>query len=437
MTDDAASKKRSSKAVTEVSDEARLLEVVHTLTRNVGAGRLDQRIDTADHSGAQLELIECVNSLVDAYEAPIREITEALRHLASGDLSFRIASEFNGEFNELKDGANGLADKLDTTVRAIVDNSSSLSTSSEQLSHLSNQMSGAAEESSTHASCVSSAQDAVAQNIQSVSSATEEMSASIQEIAKNASTAAEVARNAVIAASESSAKMDELDRSSTEIGQVVKLITSVAQQTNLLALNATIEAARAGEAGKGFAVVANEVKELAKQTTRATEDIEAKVAMIQTNTEGAVTAISQISEIIGKINELQAFISTMVDQQTASSSEVSRNMTEVAAGINEISKNINESAFAATQVSKGLGEIATGANEVARNVAEAATGVTDLTGRITEASVMVGEAGRYIGRSCKATEDCSDGMSRMSVLVDTISETLQAIEELSKAETEG
>ena len=171
MTDNAANKKESSKAVTEASDEARLLEVVHTLARNVGAGRLDQRIDTADHSGAQLELIECVNSLVDAYEAPIREITETLRHLASGDLTYRVTSEFSGEFDELKDGANGLADKFETTVRAIVDNSSSLSTSSEQLSSLSIQMSGAAEESSTHASCVSSAQDAVSRASTSMASA--------------------------------------------------------------------------------------------------------------------------------------------------------------------------------------------------------------------------------------------------------------------------
>ncbi len=356
MTDDAASKKRSSKAVTEVSDEARLLEVVHTLTRNVGAGRLDQRIDTADHSGAQLELIECVNSLVDAYEAPIREITEALRHLASGDLSFRIASEFNGEFNELKDGANGLADKLDTTVRAIVDNSSSLSTSSEQLSHLSNQMSGAAEESSTHASCVSSAQDAVAQNIQSVSSATEEMSASIQEIAKNASTAAEVARNAVIAASESSAKMDELDRSSTEIGQVVKLITSVAQQTNLLALNATIEAARAGEAGKGFAVVANEVKELAKQTAQATEEISQRIEAIQKTTVDAIQGIAGISEIIGRVDDIQQTIAAAVEEQTATTGEISRSIGEAARGGAEIGEYMGRMTEAATSAANGAGE---------------------------------------------------------------------------------
>ncbi|MBC8555212.1 MAG: hypothetical protein H8D23_36830, partial [Candidatus Brocadiales bacterium] len=149
-------------------------------------------------------------------------------------------------------------------------------------------------------------------------------SEAIGDIGGNARESAAVPSSAAAAAASANDVMSGLGRSAEEIGKVTSVIQIIAQQTNLLALNAAIEAASAGEAGKGFAVVANEVKELAKQTTRATEDIEAKVAMIQTNTGAAVNAISQISEIIGKINELQAFVSTMVDQQTNSSSEVTR-----------------------------------------------------------------------------------------------------------------
>ncbi|MCW2567399.1 MAG: chemotaxis sensory transducer [Mycobacterium sp.] len=166
------------------------------------------------------------------------------------------------------------------------------------------------------------------------------MGSSIGEIARNANEAAKVAAQAVAAAETTTGTVAKLGASSTEIAEVVKVITSIAEQTNLLALNATIEAARAGEAGKGFAVVATEVKELAQETARATEDISRRVEAIQGDTAGAVEAIAEISGIIGRINDYQLTIASAVEEQSATTGEMNRNVAEAATGAGEIAQNI-------------------------------------------------------------------------------------------------
>ena len=162
-----------------------------------------------------------------------------------------------------------------------------------------------------------------------------------------------------------------LGESSAEIGQVIKVITSIAQQTNLLALNATIEAARAGDAGKGFAVVANEVKELAKETARATEDIGQKIEAIQGDTRGAVTAISEIAEVIGRINDIQTTIASAVEEQTATTNEIARSVTEAAGGANGIADDI-------TQVSSAADDTRQGAQNTLQSATELATMASEL-----------------------------------------------------------
>jgi methyl-accepting chemotaxis protein len=196
------------------------------------------------------------------------------------------------------------------------------------------------------------------------------MSSSIKEIAKSATEAAKIATAAVRTAESTNATVGKLGESSAEIGQVIKVITSIAQQTNLLALNATIEAARAGEAGKGFAVVANEVKELAKETAKATEDISRKIEAIQGDTKGAVVAIGEITTIINQLNDISNTIASAVEEQTATTNEITRNVGEAAKGSSQIVENIVSVATAAKSTTEGATNTQTAAQELARMAAE-------------------------------------------------------------------
>ncbi len=238
-------------------------------------------------------------------------------------------------------------------LKGVAANAVTLTSSSEELSAVSQQMSANAEETAVQANTVSAAAEQVSRNVQTVAAGTEEMSVSIREIAKNAAEAARVASSAVSVAAATNLTVAKLGESSDEIGKVIKVITSIAQQTKLLALNATIEAARAGEAGKGFAVVANEVKELAKETAKATEDISLKIAAIQSDTTGAVASIAQISNIINQINDIQNTIASAVEEQTATTNEMSRNVAESAKGVDEIAKNVTGVAKAAQDTTAG------------------------------------------------------------------------------------
>lgn len=240
-----------------------------------------------------------------------------------------------------------------TTFIAVAKRADQLAAASSELAAVSQQMNSAAEQTSVQAGSVSVASDQVSRNVQTVAAGAEEMTASISEIAKSASEAARVANQAVTTAQEADRVVAQLGESSAEIGKVVKVITGIAQQTNLLALNATIEAARAGEAGKGFGVVANEVKELAKETARATENIGQRIEAIQADTQAAVKAIRSIAGVIGQINDIQGSIAAAVEEQTATTNEMSRNVSEGARGMSEIAGTIQDLGGTARDTNSG------------------------------------------------------------------------------------
>jgi methyl-accepting chemotaxis protein len=260
---------------------------------------------------------------------------------------------------------NQMKNNLHRTIESIAATAEHVASASQELSATSQQITANSEETSAQANVVSQATKQVGQNLQSISTGAEEMTSTIQSIAGNAHEAATVAGRAVASAHAATATVGKLGASSAEIGEVIKVITSIAQQTNLLALNATIEAARAGEAGKGFAVVANEVKELAKQTAKATEDISQKITAIQQDTKGAVDAIGSISGVITQVSEISGTIATAVEEQSATTNEMTRNVADAAKGAGEITQNIEGVAHAAQGTSNSAQESQKAATELA------------------------------------------------------------------------
>ncbi len=293
-------------------------------------------------------------SLARSISASANKMLAMIQEVAANNLAIKdmkITSQ--DELGQAGIALNSMKNNLHEMIQSISGSAMQVASASEELNTTSQQITANSEETSAQADVVSKAAQAVSQNLQTVATGAEEMGASIKEIAKNATEAAKVATSAVKVAEDTTATVSKLGDSSTEIGQVIKVITSIAQQTNLLALNATIEAARAGEAGKGFAVVANEVKELAKETARATEDISRKIEAIQTDTKAAVDAIASISGVIHQINDISNTIATAVEEQNATTNEMSRNVSEAAHGSGEITSNIAGVAEAAQGTTRG------------------------------------------------------------------------------------
>lgn len=300
----------------------------------------------------------------------VESVLETVNAAAKGDLTRSVTVSGTDAIGRVAEGLARLLTTMRTSMGSMASNSTALGAAAEELTSVSKQMTHTSEETALQANTAASATEQINRNIQTVATATEEMTASIREIAKNAGDAARVATSAVKAAETTNTIVGKLGESSADIGKVVKVITSIAQQTNLLALNATIEAARAGEAGKGFAVVANEVKELAKETAKATEDISQKIETIQSDTRQAVTAIGEIRGIIAQINELQGAIATAVEEQTATTNEIGRNLTDAARGSSEIAQNIGGVAQAAQSTSSGASDTSRAAAELSKMAAE-------------------------------------------------------------------
>jgi methyl-accepting chemotaxis protein len=297
--------------------------------------------------------------LVRTVTGSLQRLTQMIQDIAEGegDVTRRLeaSSRFgDNELGEVSRLFNLFMDKLQEILRTVAAQTTKLASASQQLLEASDQITVNSGETANQSNSAAQATQQVTQNLQILSTGSTEMMSTVQSIASNASEAA----NAAIA---------KLGHSGSEIGVVIKVITSIAQQTNLLALNATIEAARAGEAGKGFAVVAGEVKELAKQTANATEEISRKINAIQVDTKSAVAAIETVSGVINEINSISATIATAVEEQSATTNEMTRNANEAAHGAGDISVSI-----------EGVARAAEGTLERAKESQKAAQGLATV-----------------------------------------------------------
>jgi methyl-accepting chemotaxis protein len=344
----------------------------------VRSARLESTIFAAVVVGISM-LVVWGLALVRSVSKALSNMLNMVKDLAEGegDLTKRLEIVTHDELGELAKWFNTFLDQIHHIISQVSGTAERVARASEELNTTSQQITANSEETSAQADVVSQAAQAVSQNLQTVAIGAEGMEASIKEIAKNASEAAKVATSAVKVAETTTITVSKLGESSCEIGQVIKVITSIAQQTNLLALNATIEAARAGEAGKGFAVVANEVKELAKETAKATEDISRKIEAIQTDTKAAVDAIASISGVINQVSDISGTIATAVEEQSATTNEMARNVNEAAQGSGEITSNIAGVAEAAQGTTRG----ATDTQKASQQLVEMSTQLRSLVGQ--------------------------------------------------------
>ncbi|OGV38613.1 MAG: hypothetical protein A2020_03560 [Lentisphaerae bacterium GWF2_45_14] len=416
----------------------------------------EQRIKTVSKTGNIFILIVLVISVTASailwwllsyrIANPLRKAADMLKDISAGDLTKRMEASSNDEVGLMGRSLNDFADKLEVIIRHIAESATTMGSSSEEFSAVASELAAGAEEMTVQAQEVSNAAEHMSNNITSmaeasgemnknsqnvsaaakqiskfmttvstaveeslanltsVATASEEMSSTVGEIAKNTEKSREVTQNAVTAVGKTSAQIQTLSAASQEISKVIETIVEIAEQTKLLALNATIEAARAGDAGKGFAVVASEVKELAKQTNSATDDIRKRIEAMQSSTESTVSDIKIIQNAISDVDEIVHTIAAAVEQQNVTVRENVRNITQATDGVKEVARSVTEVNRGVDDIAKNISEVATGANNVSEQSAKAASGLRDVTENIrgvTRAASDTSQAAQQVNISAE------------------------------------
>ena len=335
---------------------------------------------------------------------PVRNTVEAFKRFAEGNLSERLEVSSADEMGELRGAVNGLIDKLRTMIgemdtcsaelagatNTLTQTANQLATGADETTGQSGSVAAAAEEMATNMRSMATSTEQMLGNVRTVSTSVEQMTAAISEVAGSAEMAASVAAGAAELAQNSNTKINQLGLAATEIGAVVELIQDIAEQTNLLALNATIEAARAGEAGKGFAVVATEVKQLAHQTGKATESIRGRIEAIQTSAQDAVRAITEISDVVGKVNDVSRTIASAVEEQSITTREIARNVSQASASAETVAAGITETAFAAQEVTRNIAGVDQNAHRTADDAERTRSAGENLSGLAEQLRGLVG-----------------------------------------------
>ena len=354
--------------------ESLTTSAAHDLDQSAGAGgTLMVVIATI----ALLSLLVAAHVVRQSIVEPLDAASRVMDAIAGGDLDARVALTQDDELGRLGGDVNRAVESLSGALARIADSSVAVGNASEELASVSSQLQSSAAETSEQMGLATRASKETNTSVRLVAASAHQVGAGIRSVAQNAQEAAAVAATAVRAATDAKAAIRQLGESSEQIDNVIRVINAIAEQTNILALNAEIEAARAGDAGKGFAVVANEVKELAKETARATDDIARRVSAIRDDSRGAVTAISEIGRIIEQISTTQSAIATSVQEQSAATAEITRNMGEAARGTDEIAatvgtvaRSVENTTPAARETQRAASELAMMATELQRTVSQ-------------------------------------------------------------------
>ena len=340
-------------------------------------------------------------SITRAITGPIQKAVQMIQAVTQGDLNQQLDIDQQDEVGLMARDLNQMSVSLRSVVRDVSQGIETLNNTSSELSNLSNDMSAsseettgraqtvaaAAEEMSVNMDSVAAASEETSVNVNMVASAAEEMSATIAEIASNTEKTSAITDTAVTQSQKASAQIHELGGAAQEVGKVTESITEISEQTNLLALNATIEAARAGEAGKGFAVVANEIKELAKQTSEATNEIKEKIDKIQNASKGAVADITEITGVIGEVSEMVSVVAVTVEEQASATQEIADNVSQASLGIQEVNENVAQASAVTGEVASDIAEVGQAAQELNNNsnrVTGNAHDLKELSGKLSE-----------------------------------------------------